>query len=61
MKSKKKSENTSRQTKIKRQLPKFMGCSKAVLKGKLIVIIGLPREIKKISNRQPNLQHKIIR
>ena len=40
---------------------KFMGCSKSISKWEVYSDIGLPHEIRKISNKQPNLQPKGIR
>ena len=55
-KSKRKSENTSRQN-----FPKFMGHSKSSSKWEIYSNTGLPQEIRKISNKQPNSPPKGIR
>ena len=52
-KSKRKSENTSRQN-----FPKFMGHSKSSSKWEIYSNTGLPQEIRKISNKQPNFTHQ---
>ena len=66
MKSKKKSENTSGQIKLKTQLSKNLwDAAKLVLRGKFISIQAfLKKQNKtkqKISNKQPNLPPKRIR
>ena len=42
-------------------IPNLWDAAKAILRGKFIVITGLPQKIRKISNQQPNLSHKRIR
>ena len=61
MKSKSKSENTSKQIKVENNFPKFWGYSKSSSKKEIHSKTGLPREIRKISNKQPNLPCKRIR
>ena len=61
-KPKRKSENTLRQMKMETQLSKtLLEVAKVVLRGIYIVIIGLPQETRRISNKQPNLSPKGIR
>ena len=55
MKSKSKSENTSKQIKVENNFPKFWGYSKSSSKMEVHSNTGLPREIRKISNKQPIL------
>ena len=59
MKSKRKSENTSRQTKMKTTL-QSVGYNKSSSKREVHSNTGLPQEIIKISNKQPNISPKKI-
>ena len=56
-----KSENTLRQTKMKTQLSKSMGCSKSSSKKEVYSDTDCPQEMRKISKKQPNLLFKGIR
>ena len=60
-KSKKKSENTTKQMKIKTHLPKSKGCNKSNFKRKVYSDTVLPQERIKISNKLPNIPFKGIR
>ena len=42
-------------------IPNLWDAAKAILRGKFIVITGLPQKRREISNQQPNLSHKRIR
>ena len=42
-------------------IPNLWDAAKAILRGKFIVITGLPQKIREISNQQPNPSHKRIR
>ena len=61
MKSKSKSENTSRQRKMGTQLWKSMGYNKSSCNREVYSNTGLPQETRKTSNKQPNLPPKRIR
>ena len=60
MKSKKRSENTSRQMAMKHNLTKCMRCSKCSSKREAHNNTFLPQETRNISNKQPNLTPKAI-
>ena len=60
MKSKKKSENTCRQMKMKTQLY-LCRCSKSSTKREVHRDTGFPQETRKITNKKPNLPPKKIR
>ena len=57
-KSKRKSQNTYRQMKMKQNGPKSLGCSKSCSKKIVYSNIGVPSEEKQISNKQTNLIYK---
>ena len=59
-KSKCKSENTLKQMKWKHNTSKSMGCYKSSSKSEVYSDVGLTKETKKISNKQPNLSTKGI-
>ena len=61
MKSKKKSENTLRQTKIKTQPYKIYRIHKSNSKREVHSSRGLPQETRKISNKKPHLPPKRTR
>ena len=61
MKSKRKSENTSRQMKVKTQPPKSVVHSKSSSQREVYNNRGLHQETRKISNKQSNIPSKGVR
>ena len=60
MRPRKKSKDTLKQMKMRTQQPKIIGHSKSSPKRKIHSITGLPQEMRKISNEQPNFSFKGI-
>ena len=58
MRSRKKSEDTLKQMKMKTQQPKPMGNRESSPKGEIHTITGLLQETRKISNKQSNFTLK---